>query len=99
VLPDMGTTHMGQETCGVTVTKMGAAFTCLALVACASTSDGGLENSLSSPNPSQVICKYEKPIGSNVPRRVCRTRAEIEREAQQTRRVLHEMPRTPKSNI
>ena len=39
-------------------------------------------------DPGKPICKTERSIGSRVAKRVCRTQAEIDREAAEARRKL-----------
>ncbi len=45
---------------------------------------------------NEMICRREKLTGSNIARRICRTRAEIEAQAAEAQQQLHEMrsPRT-----
>ena len=71
---------------------------CLLAIGCATTDDQGMDVVESDVGLDEVICSYEKPIGSHVPRRVCRTRGEIEREAQETRRVLEQLPPKTRTN-
>ena len=53
------------------------------LVACSANDtvpDDGLVYNEPAMDPNQVICKRQRPAGSHIPRRVCRTRAQIEQD-------------------
>ncbi len=43
------------------------------------------------PTEDAVICRKERRIGSNIPRRVCRTRAEIEATSAASQEILRNM--------
>ena len=42
-------------------------------------------------DPNEVICRREKSTGSNISRRICRTRAEIEARAEADQAALDQM--------
>ena len=42
--------------------------------------DGTVAYEVPRYDPDEVICKRQRPVGSHIPVRVCRTRAQIERE-------------------
>lgn len=58
---------------------------CLLMMGCVSNTSKELQSTQANIGVGKMICNYEKPIGSIVPRRVCRTRAEIEAEAAETK--------------
>ncbi|WKE64680.1 hypothetical protein PVT67_13525 [Gallaecimonas kandeliae] len=41
-----------------------------------------------------LICSYTKPMGSNITKKVCRTREEIEQSEKDTERALHELSKS-----
>ena len=71
---------------------------CLLVIGCVSTTSKELQNTQANIGIDEIICNYEKPIGSHVPRRVCRTKNEIAREAEETRKVLEELPLKTRTN-
>ena len=38
------------------------------------------------PDPNQLVCKQQRPVGSHIPVRVCRTRAQIEADRERALR-------------
>lgn len=49
------------------------------------------------PSKSMIVCKRESKVGTRVPRKVCRTRSQIESEEEVERRKLEQMRRDTKS--
>ena len=47
----------------------------------------------SKSDPNRIICKTEKPIGSNIPTRVCMTAAERDRQREQSQELMREVKR------
>jgi hypothetical protein len=45
------------------------------------------------PEQPKLICDMERPVGSNIPRRVCRTPEQAERERQAAQDKIREMSR------
>jgi hypothetical protein len=41
---------------------------------------------------AKMICDWEKPVGSNIPQKVCRTPEQIEQEREDTQRAIHSTP-------
>jgi hypothetical protein len=41
---------------------------------------------------AKMICTWEKPIGSNISEKVCRTPEQIEQEREDTQRAIHSTP-------
>jgi hypothetical protein len=39
----------------------------------------------------KLICQMERPVGSNIPKRVCRTQAQIDRERESAQDKIREM--------
>ena len=39
----------------------------------------------------KLICQMERPVGSNIPKRVCRTQAQIDRERESAQDKMREM--------
>ncbi len=48
---------------------------------------------LTTSDGSDVVCRRERTIGSNMSHRVCRSRAEMEAEREAVRETLHELDR------
>ena len=44
-------------------------------------------------NTDKIICKKEKPTGSNIPRRICRKQSWIDERAAHDQRVIEEFTR------
>jgi len=42
----------------------------------------------SSADPNEIICEMQRPVGSNIPERVCRTRASAEGDRDATQIML-----------
>jgi hypothetical protein len=42
---------------------------------------------------SKLICEVERPVGSNIPKRVCRTQAQIDREREAAQEKMRELTR------
>ena len=47
---------------------------------------------------SERVCTRERVAGSNIPKRVCRTRAQVEAQEEASRRQLREMQEAPVLN-
>lgn len=50
------------------------------------------------PKPDDLVCTYERPTGSNVPRRICMTqsrRDQLTKDSQETMRRLQGPSKTP----
>ena len=43
---------------------------------------------------AKLICEMERPVGSNIPKRVCRTQAEIDRERAAAQDKIREISRS-----
>jgi hypothetical protein len=41
----------------------------------------------------KLICQTERPVGSNIPKRVCRTQAQIDREREAAQEKIRELTR------
>jgi hypothetical protein len=41
----------------------------------------------------KLICEMERPVGSNIPKRVCRTQAQIDREREAAQDKMRELTR------
>ena len=41
----------------------------------------------------KLICEMERPVGSNIPKRVCRTQAQIDRERETAQDTMRELTR------
>jgi hypothetical protein len=41
----------------------------------------------------KLICEVERPVGSNIPKRVCRTQAQIDREREAAQEKMRELTR------
>ena len=48
---------------------------------------------------SKLICEIERPVGSNIPRRVCRTQAQIDKERAEAQEKMLEASRPGPKNI
>lgn len=46
-------------------------------------------------NTDKIVCKKEKPIGSNIPIRVCHRESSIENRTRRDQRTIVEMQRKP----
>jgi hypothetical protein len=47
----------------------------------------------------KLICQTERPVGSNIPKRVCRTQAEIDREREAAQDKMRELSRTTQKKL
>ena len=47
----------------------------------------------------KLICEYERPVGSNIPRKVCRTQAQIDREREAAQEKMRELSRTTNGRL
>jgi len=57
-------------------------------------------NTVAPPPGDQLICEYEETVGSHIPKRICRSKSELEKvrdETQQNMRTLRDVP-PPKGN-
>lgn len=45
-------------------------------------------------DPDRTVCKLEKPIGSNIPTRTCKTAAQWQQERDNSRKFMQDMQRT-----
>jgi hypothetical protein len=45
------------------------------------------------PPETKLVCEMERPVGSNIPRRVCRTPEQIEREREAAQTKMREISR------
>ncbi len=52
------------------------------------------KSAVASTAKPKVICRTEKPIGSNIARTVCRSPEEIEAERQATQDAIHNAPKS-----
>ena len=43
------------------------------------------------PDEQKLVCEMERPVGSNIPRRVCRTPQQIEREREAAQEKIRNM--------
>lgn len=60
-----------------------AVIALLGIVSCSATdtvAEDGLVYNEPAMDPNQLVCKRQRPVGSHIPRRVCRTRAQIEQD-------------------
>jgi hypothetical protein len=48
---------------------------------------------------SKLICEMERPVGSNIPKRVCRTQAQIDKERAEAQDQMREASRPGPKNI
>jgi len=53
----------------------------------------GLDSKPTKPNGTDVICWDEKPAGSHIVKRICATRAEVERMQEMSKQAIGERPR------
>jgi hypothetical protein len=42
------------------------------------------------PKPDDMVCKFEKEMGSNIPKKVCKTRADRDAEKREAAAVMRE---------
>jgi len=54
----------------------------------------GLDAKPTKPNGTDVICWDEKPAGSHIVKRICGTRAEVERMQDMSKQMVTERPRS-----
>lgn len=47
----------------------------------------------------KLICEMERPVGSNIPKRVCRTQAQIDRERDAAQEKIRELSRTTNGRL
>jgi len=48
----------------------------------------------SQPDPNRTVCKLEKPIGSVIPARICKTAAQWQEERENSRKFIQDRQRT-----
>jgi hypothetical protein len=48
---------------------------------------------------SKLICEMERPVGSNIPKRVCRSQAQIDKERAQAQDQMREATRPGPKNL
>ncbi len=82
----------------MTAMKITKALATMAITAglaagCASTPEDGA----TAANTNDVICRNEHVVGSNMPRRICRTKAERDAIAQQTKEEITNRQRSEES--
>jgi len=51
------------------------------------------------PEEQKLICESERPVGSNIPRRVCRTPQQIEREREAAQEKIRSMQTPGPKNV
>jgi hypothetical protein len=62
----------------------------LIATACLIAAPASAEEKGDPPKPDDVICKFEKTMGSNIPKKVCKTRANREVEKREAAAVMRE---------
>lgn len=67
----------GQSIPSALVSALSAILLAVGLTACSSTSNETRSDAAAQP---QQVCTMEKPMGSQIPKRVCRTTSQIEAE-------------------
>ena len=55
------------------------------------------EETSRTPKDDDMICKFEKVMGSNIPKRVCKTRADREVEKREAAEVMREREQTQRT--
>jgi len=46
------------------------------------------------PEQKKLVCQMERPVGSNIPRKICRTQEQIDRERDAAQDKMREMSQT-----
>lgn len=65
----------------------------------AQTSATPQSKTVAADDDDKLICEMERPVGSNIPKRVCRTKAQMDREREAAQEQMREATRPgPKVN-